>query len=450
MRTDKKVLNIADGEGTAVVRSRKFNITWIFLGVLPFLTVFIILLLGLIISWDVIDIFKIGIMVFLLTTALMFFLRSQDSILNIKYSKSFIMFFYLLAILLIMLQNDPVIYSFWMISGLLISMLFDNKLGLMVYFSHAFILSVAYSLRPEAIIHILIIGILFYLLSAALRNKSTVIYAGIIILSSNLTLSLIMNNFIIESTTSINYLASLFSLLAVLASSFLISYIYDRILARHTLASEPTSDQLDTDELEQACSEDIQIDADSQEDQQIVIAGKDMRASYDLLLSKDNELLLRIKDYSEALYKHSELIGDLSGRAAKIIGGNQELAIAGGYYHEVGKINGKNYIEEGLSLAEKYAFPEELKLILKQHNIKYEKPTSIEAAIVMISDNVVSTIEYVKKSSDQKLSPDKVIDNIFKMRMEKGNFDDSGLSVKDFKLLKEFYQSEYKTEAMED
>ena len=27
------------------------------------------------------------------------------------------------------------------------------------------------------------------------------------------------------------------------------------------------------------------------------------------------------------------------------------------------------------------------------------------------------------------------------MRMEKGTFDDSGLTVKDFKLLKEFYQT---------
>ena len=31
------------------------------------------------------------------------------------------------------------------------------------------------------------------------------------------------------------------------------------------------------------------------------------------------------------------------------------------------------------------------------------------------------------------------------MRMDKGTFDESGLSVKEFKLLKDFYQKEFKS-----
>jgi membrane-associated HD superfamily phosphohydrolase len=61
----------------------------------------------------------------------------------------------------------------------------------------------------------------------------------------------------------------------------------------------------------------------------------------------------------------------------------------------------------------------------------------------MLSDNIASTIDYIEKSGDNKFSSDMIIDNIFKMRMEKGTFDDSGLTVKDFKLLKEFYQNQY-------
>ena len=147
-----------------------------------------------------------------------------------------------------------------------------------------------------------------------------------------------------------------------------------------------------------------------------------------------------MKNYSENLYKHCKLIGDLSVRAANYIDADEDLARAGGYYHEVGKIIGKNYIEEGLKLAEEYSFPEKLKEIIKQHNIKYDKPTFIEAAIVMISDNVATTIEYIDKTGDQKFTSDKIIDNIFRIRMDKGTFDESGLSVRDFKLLKEFYK----------
>jgi putative nucleotidyltransferase with HDIG domain len=166
-------------------------------------------------------------------------------------------------------------------------------------------------------------------------------------------------------------------------------------------------------------------------------------ASYEVLCDTSNELMNKMKQFSEILYSHAIHIGDLSSRAAKEIGANDLIAMAGGLYHEVGKLNGKNYIEEGLLIAEDYAFPKELKAILKEHNIKYEKPSSVEAAIVMLSDNVVSTIEYIEKSEDHKFTTNKIIDNIFQMRMDKGTFDSSNLSLKDFKKLKEFYQKEF-------
>jgi putative nucleotidyltransferase with HDIG domain len=165
--------------------------------------------------------------------------------------------------------------------------------------------------------------------------------------------------------------------------------------------------------------------------------------SYEALCSPDHELLLRLKQFSGTLYEHSLQIGDLSCRAAKEIGVNDLLAKAGGLYHDIGKIISKNYIEEGLKLAEEYAFPKELRAILKEHNIKYDKPRSVEAAIVMLSDNVVSTIDYIAKTGDHKFSAAKIIDNIFQMRLDKGNFDATGLALKDFKKLKEFYQTEF-------
>ena len=57
------------------------------------------------------------------------------------------------------------------------------------------------------------------------------------------------------------------------------------------------------------------------------------------------------------------------------------LAKAGDFIMK-GKINISQYIEEGLKLAEEYKFPKKLIGILRQHNIKYDKPTSVEAAII--------------------------------------------------------------------
>lgn len=413
-----------DNELANTIVQKKQNGSLILINLLPLLSVAIIVLLGMINDNDIIGIMKVSIMAFLLSTAMVFFVRMQEAILNAKYSKIIVLMIYLLSILLVILPKDSVTYSFWMIGGLLTAMVVERKLGLIVYFNLTFILSIANSLRPEATIHFLIMGFLFALLSEALKSKSTVIYAAIILLSTNITLAFVMNNFIFETDSNVNYMASLLSLLIVIIASFILSMLYDRLIGKHLVDSEVMN---------------ITIEEEPS------IPDRSLRTSYDLLLSENNELITKMKEHSEGLYKHSMLIGDLSGRAAGIIGADEELARAGGYYYEVGKIRGKDYIHEGLKLADEYDFPDDLKKILKQHSIKYDKPTFIESAIVMLSDNVASTIDYIVKSGHQKFTTEKIIDNIFNMRMDKGTFDESGLSVKEFKLLKDFYQKEFKS-----
>lgn len=419
MKTDNELYETMEYDSTTVVKNKIGTIVYISL--FPFISALTILFAGYIKNMEMLDMLRIGITVFLLATALMFFIRFQDSLLNIKFSKTIILVSYFLPILLIMLLKNPVIYCFWIIGGLLLAMLIDSRIGLLVYFNHTIILSISFSLKLDTTIYLLIMGVLFVLLSGALKNKSTVIYAAIILLSSNITLLFIMNNFIFETDTNVDYLTSFFCILAVLAAAFLLSFLYDKIANKDNDISEYELKN-NTDTVQSHVNE---------------------KAGYDILLSEDNELLIRIKEHSEVLYKHSVIIGDLSEKAARVIGADAALAKAGGFYHEAGKIMGKNYIEEGLKLADEYAFPEKLKLILRQHNIKHDKPTFIESAIVMLSDNIASTIDYIEKSGDNKFSSDMIIDNIFKMRMEKGTFDDSGLTVKDFKLLKEFYQNQY-------
>lgn len=450
MKTDKELLDARLNDSTAAVKQSKINGTMIYISLLPFLSVLAVILSGLIMNTDILDMMKIGIMIFLLTSALMLFVRMNSSIFDVKYSRTVILSMYLISILLVMLVKNPEIYSIWMIGGLLIAMVVDSKLGLLVYFNHTFTLTITAHLKPEATIHFLIMGVLFALLASSLRNKSTIIYAGIILLSTNTTLAFIMNNFLFDKDNNINYLASFFSVLGVLAAAFLLSFMYDRIIGRDILSTEHTGNTTDTVKSTQLDTKIISVHSEKHEEPNEhnetnqIISDKNLRTSYDVLLTENNELLLKIKEHSKALYNHSILIGDLSGKAAKVIGADEYLARAGGYYHEIGKIKGKDYIIEGLKLADDYGFPEELKSILRQHNIKHEKPTFVESAIVMISDNVASTIEYIEKSVESKFTIDKIIENIFKMRMDKGTFDYSGLSVKDFKLLKEFYQNEYK------
>ncbi len=483
MKTDKELMEKDKGKGASLIT------------LLPILSVIAIILLGLWKDASVLDIAKIGTLTLILTAASIFFIRLQEEdILKRQYAKTIIILSYLTSILLIMLPIRPELYCFWMIGGLLVAMLVDSKLGLLISFNLTFILSITMSLRPEITIQFLILGVLMSLLSGPLKNKATVVYGAIILLSTNITLAFVINNFIFEASTNYNYLCSFFSIFAVLVTAFLLSQLYERLTGDGTveassedreksITGQPSEDRMksaagqaseingvqklsdqtsktqktgilqavsDTQVAEEtpelaitSLPEAGAMERLSSEEEDSTAYSRGIRTSYELLLSEQNGLLIRLKEYSENIYRHSLLIGEISGRAAEWIGADIHLAKAGGYYHEIGKINGNDYIAEGQIIAENHGFPRELKAILRQHNIKHEKPSSVEAAIVMLTDTVVSTLDYIRKTEDKKYTVEKIIDNIFQMRMDKGTFDESGLSLKDYKALKEFYLREF-------
>lgn len=484
MKTDKtKVVSDAKNKGddiTVVIKSEGKLQTPFLVTVLPVISVLVAILPDMIKNLIDTSTAKVGILTILLSSIVTFYIRmNADSILNRKLSKEIIILSYLGSLCLLVMVPEPEIYSFWMLGGLVTAMLVDQKLGLIFHFNLSFILGISMSIRPEAIIGILIIGVLMNMLAGALKTKSTIIYAAIIVLSSNVTLAFVINNFIFETKMNFNYLSSLFSNMAVLVIAFFVCLIYEKVFGDNvdtvdqinsepdpvTKLSEPApmnsnsiAAEIRTQELstiseskEDNTIESCEIEVLEEETTDIKPSNANVgtRTSYDVLCDLENELIIKMKEFSESLYQHSVYISDLSFRAAKEIGANELLVRAGGLYHEIGKIHGKNYIEEGLKIAEDYAFPNELKAILKEHNIKYEKPNSVEAAIVMLSDNVVSTIDYIEKTEDNRYTTDKIIDNIFLMRMDKGTFDGASLSLTDFKKLKEFYQKEYKNNKSE-
>jgi putative nucleotidyltransferase with HDIG domain len=444
----------------------------ILITILPILSMIASILPGIMYKTSGVEIAKVAILTMILTTVATFYIRlNLDTILEKKLAKTVITVSYLASIGLLLSVPKPYLYCFWMLGGLLVAMTIDNKLGLLFHFSLSFIMGISLSpqpeiMQPEIMIHIMIIGVVMNLLSGALRSASTVIYAMIIVLSTNVTLSFVINNFIFSTKVNYNYLYSLFSILAVLVTAFLLSLLYDLITGNSknmgTQVVEPLiSENLFTEQpvhnpILELSMQSIPLEQDETNSSQLSsieeVSATDLdriigtSSSYDVLCSPNNELLMKLKHHSETLYTHALYIADLSARAAKLIGASEQLAMAGGLYHEIGRLNGKNYIEEGLIIAADYAFPKELRAILQEHNIKYDKPNSVEAAIVMISDSVVSTIEYIEKSEERKFTTNKIIDNIFQMRMDKGTFDGANLSLKDFKLLKEFYQKEFSHE----
>ncbi len=171
------------------------------------------------------------------------------------------------------------------------------------------------------------------------------------------------------------------------------------------------------------------------------------------LASTDHELMQRIKKYSESLYKHSLRTGNLSGMAAEFAGYSKNLARAGGFYHKAGRIYGNGDYKEACSrIIKEFAFPIQLADIIKQQVEVPEKPHSPEAALIMLSDSIISMDEYFCKTGKREGIPDeKLVRSVFNSRLAKGSFDNSGIDKEHIEKLMDFYiNNAFKEETREE
>lgn len=160
------------------------------------------------------------------------------------------------------------------------------------------------------------------------------------------------------------------------------------------------------------------------------------------ILQPDYPLLRQLRQFSPALYDHSQKISALAGGAARMIGGNELLARAGGMYHEIGRMADSlgNYIAAGERIGKEAGFPDSLLALIRQHSPVYELPKSVEAAVVMLSDSVISTGEYLIKNGQRgQVTDEHLIENIFQKRISKGNLSEAALSEEEIKKLKEYF-----------
>lgn len=161
------------------------------------------------------------------------------------------------------------------------------------------------------------------------------------------------------------------------------------------------------------------------------------------LLSDNNELLIALKNYSIPSYLHGEEVATLASNASELIGADILLTKCAGMYHEIGRINGKkDIVNETLKIAIDHEFPKPLIEILNEYSIKTGKPKSKEAVLVMLSDTVITTIEYMNHNK-KSFTYDKLIDNIFAQRLAKGYFDDSNFTIAEYHIVKEYFITKF-------
>lgn len=394
----------------------------IYLGLLYCLTSIIIGVTGFINQQPIADILKFILLMVILITILFHVMKLYHIELFNKQAN--LIFFgcgFFISLIGVMLSTNYAVYNWWMIGSALIAVLIYPYFGLIFHLIFTFLFCAVNNPGMEYFAYYFIIGSIICVLANYIINTKTIGYVIMITLSIHVTLIFIIHNFNFTASMNLNAIISLVSTLTVIGLAYLIY--------RFSIPILETDKIKEKDEDEEG--EEIIVNDKKESDEQLKL---------DVIMNGEYELIRRLSNYSKNLYIHSVDVGEMSARAARLIHANEDIARAGGLYHEIGRINGKNYIEEGVKIAVEQRFPDSVIQIIKQHNIKFEKPKSKEAAIVMLTDSVLSTMEYISSMPNKKnITPQELVESIFQIRLSKGTLEESGINVEEFKILKEFY-----------
>lgn len=205
--------------------------------------------------------------------------------------------------------------------------------------------------------------------------------------------------------------------------------------------------------------------------------------------SPSHPLLRRLMTEAPGTYSHSVMAANLAETAAEAIGANPLLARAGAYFHDVGKIRRPAFfvenqagsenphdsttpaisariitahVRDGVELARQYRLPQEVVDIIRQHHgtsvvtyffdkaakrggplleadFRYdgERPTSREAALVMIADAAEAAVRTVSNPSEASIAA--TLDRIVRAKADDNQFDRADVTFADLRTIVSVY-----------
>ena len=159
---------------------------------------------------------------------------------------------------------------------------------------------------------------------------------------------------------------------------------------------------------------------------------------YDEFLNPDYGLRQDIRKFSFIEYQHAERVSRLSRICAGEIHANEDLAACAGFYYRLGKMEGEPMIDNALRVANDHCFPEDVIQILSEYGGIISLPSSKESAIVHMVDSVVTKVElFDADSMSSTWNQNMVIYQTINELSQKGYYDNSGLTMNQFLIIRE-------------
>lgn len=207
----------------------------------------------------------------------------------------------------------------------------------------------------------------------------------------------------------------------------------------------------------------------------------------------NNPLLRKLAIEAPGTYHHSLMVGNLAESAAEAIGANTLLARVGSYYHDIGKIEKReyfienqskmrnpheklsptmscliliNHVKKGQEIARKYKIPKEIRDFIAEHHgtnlisFFYQKavekndgeeidesifrypgprPKTKETALVMLADAVEAASRSLKDPSTSRIKG--LVTAIVQERFKESELDDCALTLRDLTKIIDSFQT---------
>lgn len=210
----------------------------------------------------------------------------------------------------------------------------------------------------------------------------------------------------------------------------------------------------------------------------------------------NNPLLRRLAADAPGTFQHSMQVSTLAAEAARAVGANTQLVRVGALYHDIGKLDGPvfytenqhgisphmdlkpetsahkiiSHVKTGLSLAQKYNLPEEIRSFISQHHgrsvARYfyntavnnspdgkvdrakftypgPDPQTSETAILMMADAVEAASRSLPEYTPEAIN--NLVDKIIDGQIAEGRFNESPISFRDIQKIKETFKKRLST-----
>lgn len=148
-------------------------------------------------------------------------------------------------------------------------------------------------------------------------------------------------------------------------------------------------------------------------------------------------------NFSRADYTHARRVSRVSARCARLVGADDKLCAAAGFYYRIGILEGASIVENGIRIAQNECFPEEIIRIISEYNGELELPSSTESAIVHMVDGLIKKLEVFDVTTmSSEWNQDMVIYQTLNDFSAQGLYDKSGLSMNMFLKIREYLVNE--------